>query len=148
MHLQLRRLSHHLQLSRPCWQRYWRNNLRLGGGRFFKIPTKKLIPSLKLTVSPENGWLEYKFCFGMAYFQGWWFFQICFNFTPFMGKISSLTHIFKWVETTTGYCFFVFDIFCRIVERNRFFFETMPREVTSQLCRRKEKWYMNMFLFF
>ena len=32
--------------------------------------SKKALPSLKLTAkAPENGWLEYQFPLGMAYFQ-------------------------------------------------------------------------------
>ena len=37
------------------------------------------------------------------YMTGWWF-QTCFNFSPYLGKWSNLTSIFfRWVGSTTNY---------------------------------------------
>ena len=41
-----------------------------------------------------------------TWFSGWWF-QICFIFTPILGKWSNLTSIFfRWVETTNQFLSF------------------------------------------
>ena len=75
----------------------------LGMGFLVKHPSF-IPPTFLLLASKDDPW---NLCFGGGWglitFSGWWF-QICFIFTPIMGKIPNLTSIFfKWVETTNQF---------------------------------------------